>query len=201
MSVLIDQRRPAPSASLAAIAAACLTISLFGFGGGIVWARRIAVERRRWLSEAEFLDIVSLAQFMPGPNVLGIAVCTGTRLRGVAGAAPRIKPGAGDQLRRFHFNSSRSPAAPPGIATGVGCQSDGLSGRRCRSLIPINAASGSRGHRDASAGIPPAARRDFGKRRHDGGNRHPDHEPRARHRNRDRSRHTGPQIALLDAAL
>ena len=90
MSVLIDERRLAPSASLAAIAAACLTISLFGFGGGIVWARRIAVERRGWLSEAEFLDIVSLSQFMPGPNVLGIAVCTGAKLRGAPGALAAV---------------------------------------------------------------------------------------------------------------
>jgi chromate transporter len=56
------------------------------FRRGIVWARRIAVERRGWLSEAEFLDIVSLCQFLPGPNIIGIAVCTGTKLRGGAGA-------------------------------------------------------------------------------------------------------------------
>jgi len=34
----------------------------------------------------EFADIVSLCQFLPGPNIIGIAVCTGTRLRGAAGA-------------------------------------------------------------------------------------------------------------------
>src|SRR5215472_13647292 len=71
---------------LSALAVAFLTVSLFGFGGGIVWARRIAVERRRWLDEHEFLDIVSLTQFLPGPNIIGIAVCIGTKLRGGAGA-------------------------------------------------------------------------------------------------------------------
>src|SRR6185437_14032829 len=65
---------------------AFLTDSLFGFGGGLVWARRITVDRRRWLSEPDFADIVSLCQFMPGPNVVGIAVCTGTKLRGGIGA-------------------------------------------------------------------------------------------------------------------
>jgi chromate transporter len=65
-------------------------VSLFGFGGGLVWARRLAVEQRRWLSEAEFLDIVSLCQFLPGPNVIGIAVCTGAKLRGLPGALAAI---------------------------------------------------------------------------------------------------------------
>lgn len=71
---------------LSALAVAFLTVSLFGFGGGIVWARRMAVERRCWLDEQEFLDIVSLTQFLPGPNIIGIAVCIGTKLRGGAGA-------------------------------------------------------------------------------------------------------------------
>jgi chromate transporter len=90
MSAIADSP-PLPSrVSLSAIAVAFLTVSLFGFGGGVVWARRIAVERRGWLSEAEFLDIVSLTQFLPGPNIVGIAVCVGTKLRGGAGALAAI---------------------------------------------------------------------------------------------------------------
>src|ERR1700751_4056038 len=73
-----------------AIAKAFLTVSVFGFGGGIVWARRIAVEQRGWLSDAEFLDIVSLCQFLPGSNIIGIAVCTGAKLRGAPGALAAI---------------------------------------------------------------------------------------------------------------
>ena len=85
MSALADETR-SPRVPLAALAGAFLSVSLFGFGGGIVWARRITVEQRGWLSEAEFVDIVSLCQFLPGPNVMGIAVCIGARLRGSAGA-------------------------------------------------------------------------------------------------------------------
>ena len=40
--------------SLSALFVAFLTVSLLGFGGGLVWARGIAVDRRRWLSEADF---------------------------------------------------------------------------------------------------------------------------------------------------
>ena len=75
------------SASLAALFTAFLIVSLCGVGGGggIVWARRIAVEKRGWISDREFADIVSLCQFMPGPNIVGIAVCVGARMRGVIG--------------------------------------------------------------------------------------------------------------------
>jgi chromate transporter len=63
-----------------------LKISFLGFGGGIALAHRIAVERRRWLTEAEFADALTLCQFMPGPNVVGIAICIGTKTRGLPGA-------------------------------------------------------------------------------------------------------------------
>ena len=57
---------------LTALFTAFLAVSLCGVGGGggIVWARRIAVENRRWISDREFADIVSLCQFMPGPNIV-----------------------------------------------------------------------------------------------------------------------------------
>ena len=89
MSAALPLQQPVP-APLGAIAKAFLTVSVFGFGGGIVWARRIAVEQRGWLSDTEFLEIVSLCQFLPGPNIIGIAVCTGTKLRGAPGALAAI---------------------------------------------------------------------------------------------------------------
>jgi chromate transporter len=72
--------------SLGSLFTAFLTVSLCGFGGGLVWAHRIAVDRRRWITEEEFADILSLCQFLPGPNVVGIAVCVGAKLRGSPGA-------------------------------------------------------------------------------------------------------------------
>src|SRR5579862_5056761 len=72
--------------SLPALFTAFLTISLMGFGGPIVWARRILVERRGWLDDREFAEILSLCQFLPGPNVVSITVCLGGKFRGLAGA-------------------------------------------------------------------------------------------------------------------
>jgi chromate transporter len=77
---------------LRALFSGFLTVSLCGVGGGggLVWSRRVAVEQRGWISEPEFADIVSLCQFMPGPNIVGIAVCVGTKLRGPIGAIAAV---------------------------------------------------------------------------------------------------------------
>jgi chromate transporter len=75
-----------PTVSLDALFIAFLKVVLCGLGSGVVWARRITVEQRRWISEEEFADILSLCQFMPGPNVIGIAICVGAKVRGLAGA-------------------------------------------------------------------------------------------------------------------
>src|SRR3954463_6800893 len=86
---MIEGRDTAPirdQVALGAMSRVFLQISLCGFGGGLALAHRIVVDERQWLTEPEFADIVSLCQFLPGPNIIGIAVCTGTRLRGAAGA-------------------------------------------------------------------------------------------------------------------
>lgn len=64
-----------------------LTVSLSGFGGVMPFARRMLVERRRWLTEREFLDLLGLCQFLPGPNIVNMSICVGSRFQGGAGAA------------------------------------------------------------------------------------------------------------------
>jgi hypothetical protein len=87
-----QERNLEHSVPLAALAIAFLKVALYGIGGGggLVWARRIAVDQRRWISDQDFTDIVSLCQFMPGPNIVGIAVCVGTKLRGSIGAIAAV---------------------------------------------------------------------------------------------------------------
>jgi chromate transporter len=87
MTEVAQRQELEPAVPLAALFTAFLAVSLCGVGGGggIVWARRIAVEKRRWISDREFADIVSLCQFVPGPNIVGIAVCVGAKMRGAIG--------------------------------------------------------------------------------------------------------------------
>jgi chromate transporter len=57
-----------------------------GFGGVLPWARRMLVEERRWLTAAEFTDIFSLCNFLPGPNTINMSIIIGARFHGVLGA-------------------------------------------------------------------------------------------------------------------
>lgn len=84
---MADERKSAGHVPLAALFIEFLKVSICGIGGGggLVWSRRIVVDRRQWITELEFADIVSLCQFLPGPNIVGIAVCVGARARGAIG--------------------------------------------------------------------------------------------------------------------
>jgi len=72
--------------TLSALFLGFLKVSLCGFGGGLVWARRVVVEQKRWMNEQEFAETLTLCQLMPGPNIVGITVCVGAKLRGAIGA-------------------------------------------------------------------------------------------------------------------
>jgi chromate transporter len=61
-------------------------ISLSSFGGAIVWARIVLVERRGWLGERQFAELLGLCQSVPGPSLVNLAIYLGTRHHGVVGA-------------------------------------------------------------------------------------------------------------------
>ena len=63
-----------------------LSVGLSGFGGVLPWARRMLVQERKWLSEREFVEILSLCQLLPGPNIVNVAVTVGNRFQGGLGA-------------------------------------------------------------------------------------------------------------------
>lgn len=74
----------------AALFASFLGIGLLGFGGVLPWARRMVVEQRRWLSGAEFTELLGVCQFLPGPNVVNLSVALGARFHGPTGAAAAL---------------------------------------------------------------------------------------------------------------
>src|ERR1700724_4864914 len=71
---------------LSALFVAFAKISLAGFGGVLVWARRGIVEQHRWMTADEFNETFALCHFLPGPNIVNLTFVFGSRFRGLAGA-------------------------------------------------------------------------------------------------------------------
>lgn len=68
-------------------------IGLFTFGGGyamIPLIQREVIDNRRWIAEADFLDLLTVAQSAPGPISLNTSVFVGYKMRGYAGAIASI---------------------------------------------------------------------------------------------------------------
>ncbi len=66
-----------------------LKIGAFTFGGGLAmipFLQAELVERRKWLDNHLFLDYLALAQSIPGPIIVNLAVINGYRLRGLRGS-------------------------------------------------------------------------------------------------------------------
>ena len=60
-------------------------MSLAGFGGVLVFARRAIVEQHRWMTAEEFNETFALCHFLPGPNVVNLSLVFGSRFRGIVG--------------------------------------------------------------------------------------------------------------------
>lgn len=84
-----DGSTPAGRVGLATIAREWGRIGCLGFGGPpthIALLRQLCVERRRWISAAEFEDGIAVTNLLPGPASTQLAIFTAWRLRGVPGA-------------------------------------------------------------------------------------------------------------------
>ena len=80
---------PSSSTSLVAVFIIFLRLGLTSFGGPIAhlgFFRNEFVERRRWLGDREYADLVALAQFLPGPASSEVGIALGLLKRGIAGA-------------------------------------------------------------------------------------------------------------------
>ena len=69
--------------SIVGLFVAFAKMSLMGFGGVLVWARRAIVEQNRWLTAEEFNEVFALCHFLPGPNTVNLSMVFGSRLRGL----------------------------------------------------------------------------------------------------------------------
>jgi chromate transporter len=73
--------------SLVSIALVFAKISSTSFGGGQKASIRQQVLAHQWMPADAFMDGLEIAQVLPGPNILNLAIYCGQRVRGVPGAA------------------------------------------------------------------------------------------------------------------
>jgi len=85
MSDLPPEDRPRPE-SLSDLFVSFTLLALQGFGGVLAVVQRELVENKRWMTRDEFIEDWSVAQIMPGPNVINLALIVGGRYFGLKGA-------------------------------------------------------------------------------------------------------------------
>ncbi|MBW4049411.1 MAG: chromate transporter [Proteobacteria bacterium] len=61
-------------------------LTLSGFGGVLPFAQRALVDDKQWLSRDEFVNLLSISQVLPGPNLINLALMIGQRSFGWKGA-------------------------------------------------------------------------------------------------------------------
>ena len=81
--------RPRPT-SLADLYFTFNRLALQGFGGVLAVAQHELVERKGWLTRAEFVEMLALSQVLPGPNVVNLALMFGDRFFGLRGALAAV---------------------------------------------------------------------------------------------------------------
>jgi len=65
-------------------------IALQGFGGVLAVVQRELVENKRWMTKEEFIEEWAVAQIMPGPNVINLAITLGSRYFGPSGVVVAV---------------------------------------------------------------------------------------------------------------
>ncbi|MEK8052057.1 chromate transporter [Ideonella sp. DXS22W] len=81
-----EHSAPARPGSCTELFVAFTRLALQGFGGVLPVAHRELVERTRWLTPAEFAELLSAGQVLPGPNIVNVALIAGDRWFGWRGA-------------------------------------------------------------------------------------------------------------------
>lgn len=79
------QDRPRPQ-SLSDLYISFTLLALQGFGGVLAIVQHELVEKKRWMTREEFVEEWSVAQIMPGPNVVNLSLMIGARYFGLPGA-------------------------------------------------------------------------------------------------------------------
>ncbi len=110
-----------------------LVIGLSSFGGGVTaHIRRLVVQRKGWMTDAQLLRGLSMAQLLPGANVVNLAIFVGQHLRGLRGAAVSaaalsIPPGVLMVVLGALLYAHGQPPFLRAVFSGVGAAAVGLT--------------------------------------------------------------------------
>src|SRR6202050_2144833 len=122
---------PAPASptsmppSLIALFLAFAKMSLAGFGGVLVFARRAIVDQHRWMTADEFNETFALCHFLPGPNIVNLSVVFGSRFRGNGGGVAAFAVVVVTILAALYARFGEVEALRR-ILSGVSCAAVGL---------------------------------------------------------------------------
>ena len=137
-------------------------LALQGFGGVLAVAQRELVERKRWLTREQFVEMLSMSQVLPGPNVVNLALMFGDRFFGLRGAfaalAGMLRRAAGDRARadRRLRRVLATCAAVAGALRGMGAVAAGLVIATALKLMRRSAATGWAGRSPARSRRSPS---------------------------------------------
>ncbi|MBT2452602.1 chromate efflux transporter [Streptomyces sp. ISL-43] len=121
-------------------------IGTIGFGGPpthIALLRKLCVERRKWITAAEFEDGIAATNLLPGPASTQLAIFTAWRLRGIPGALIGglcfIVPGLVLILAlAVLFLTGNPPLWVQGAAAGAGAAVAAVAVQAATALIPAS---------------------------------------------------------------
>jgi chromate transporter len=82
---ILDDEAPRSPQSPGEIFRVFTRLALQGFGGVLPIAQRELVERERWLTREQFLELLAVSQVLPGPNVVNLSLMFGDRAFGWRG--------------------------------------------------------------------------------------------------------------------
>ena len=116
-------------------------LALQGFGGVLAVVQRELVERKRWMTPAQFVEDWAVAQILPGPNVINFCLMIGGRYFGLAGALAALAgmlaaPTAVLLVLALAFGSVAELAWAQGALRGMGAVAAGLIAATGIKLIP-----------------------------------------------------------------
>lgn len=116
-------------------------LALQGFGGVLAVVQRELVERKRWMTPAQFVEDWAVAQILPGPNVINFCLMLGGRYFGLAGALAALAgmlaaPIVVLLVLALAFGSVADLAWAQGALRGMGAVAAGLIAATGIKLIP-----------------------------------------------------------------